>query len=158
MRISCYSVPSPEKIPPSLGLGSGEQTSHKLNQWWTIDFAHICVTTSPMMYTPHILHINVCGLCGPISVGVKYCARDSTQRVHILELYNYMRKQAVILQTAVSNAFLNENVFWFPTTMVSEGSQWQQVSISSGNDLRPSDNKPLSEPLLTNIYVNIWPP
>ena len=85
-------------------------------------------------------------------------SKDSTQRIHILELYNYMRKQTAILQTAVSNAFLNENVFCFPTTVVSEGSQWQQVSISSGNDLRPSDNKPLSEPLLTNIYVNIWLP
>ena len=30
------------------------------------------------------------------------------------------------------------------------------VNISSGNDLVPSDNKPLPEPMLTKLYVTIW--
>ena len=30
------------------------------------------------------------------------------------------------------------------------------VSIGSGNGLVPSGNKPLAEPMLTQIYVSIW--
>ena len=31
-----------------------------------------------------------------------------------------------------------------------------QRDIGPGNDLVPSDNKPLPEPMLTQIYVAIW--
>ena len=30
------------------------------------------------------------------------------------------------------------------------------VNIGSGNGMVPSDNKPLPEPMLTQIYVAIW--
>ena len=36
------------------------------------------------------------------------------------------------------------------------GSYWWQVNIGSGNGLVPSGNKPLPEPMLTQIYVAIW--
>ena len=33
---------------------------------------------------------------------------------------------------------------------------WWLVNIGSGNGLVPSGNKPLSEPMLTQIYVAKW--
>ena len=36
------------------------------------------------------------------------------------------------------------------------GPHWWQVNIGSGNGLVPSGNKPLPEPMLTQIYVTIW--
>ena len=36
------------------------------------------------------------------------------------------------------------------------GSCWYWVNIGSGNGLVPSGNKPLPEPILTQIYVTMW--
>ena len=36
------------------------------------------------------------------------------------------------------------------------GLHWWSVSIGSGNGLVPSGNKPLPEPMLTQIFVTIW--
>ena len=33
---------------------------------------------------------------------------------------------------------------------------WWQVNVDSGNDLVPSDSKPLSEQMSTQIYVDNW--
>ena len=37
-----------------------------------------------------------------------------------------------------------------------DGWQEPQVNISSGNGLVPSGNKPLPEPMLTQIHAAIW--
>ena len=36
------------------------------------------------------------------------------------------------------------------------GLHWQLVNIGSGNGLVPSGNKPLPEPMMTQISVAIW--
>ena len=36
------------------------------------------------------------------------------------------------------------------------GPYWWEVNIGSGNGLVPSGNKPLPEPMLTQIYVATW--
>ena len=41
-----------------------------------------------------------------------------------------------------------------PEPMLSQFTHWQVNSL--GNDLVPSDNKPLAQPILTQIYVAIW--
>ena len=40
--------------------------------------------------------------------------------------------------------------------MLQDLSDWRYVNIGSGNGLVPSGNKPLPEPMLTQIYVVIW--
>ena len=39
--------------------------------------------------------------------------------------------------------------------MNAKGPHWLYIDIGSGNGLLPSGNKPLSEPMLTEIYVYI---
>ena len=40
--------------------------------------------------------------------------------------------------------------------MLQDLSDWRYVNIGSGNGLVASGNKPLPEPMLTQIYVVIW--
>ena len=40
--------------------------------------------------------------------------------------------------------------------MIATGLHWWYVNSGSGNGLVPSDNKPLPEPMLRQIYVAIW--
>ena len=40
--------------------------------------------------------------------------------------------------------------------MIVTGLKWWKVNIGSGNGLVPSGNKPLPEPVLTQIYVTTW--
>ena len=45
---------------------------------------------------------------------------------------------------------------WNCHQMIVTGSYWWYVNIGLGNGLVPSANKPLPEPMLTEIYVAIW--
>ena len=45
---------------------------------------------------------------------------------------------------------------WNSSQVNATESQYWGVNIGSGNVLVPSGNKPLPEPLLTQIYVAIW--
>ena len=57
--------------------------------------------------------------------------------------------------------FLERKFFLFffvekSVEFVLKESDWLEVIIDSGNGLVPSGNKPLAEPMLTQIYVPIW--
>ena len=45
---------------------------------------------------------------------------------------------------------------WNFSQMNAREQLWWQVNIDSGNGLVPSGNKPLPDPMLTQIYVTIW--
>ena len=45
---------------------------------------------------------------------------------------------------------------WNCPQVIFRGPQWWWISIGLGNGLAPSGNKPLPEPMLTQIYVAIW--
>ena len=47
---------------------------------------------------------------------------------------------------------------WICSQMNAREHFWWQVNIGSGNGLVPSGNKPLPEPMLTQICVAIWHP
>ena len=49
-----------------------------------------------------------------------------------------------------------KNFLWNCSGVDTENPHWLQADISAGNGLVPSGNKPLTEPMLTQIYVSIW--
>ena len=58
-------------------------------------------------------------------------------------------------QTDFSYRWLR-HLLWNCPHMNVNGLHWWLVNISSGNGLVPSSNKPLPEPMLTQIFVAIW--
>ena len=65
----------------------------------------------------------------------------------------------------LKNDFSNSFHLWIDTLSIfyEIGLSWvpqnpidDQVNIGAGNGLVPSGNEPLSEPMLTKIYVIIW--
>ena len=48
------------------------------------------------------------------------------------------------------------HLLWNCPNMIVTGLHWWSVNIGSGNGLVPSGNKPLPEPMLTQISVAIW--
>ena len=58
-----------------------------------------------------------------------------------------------------SSSFSNwwlKHLLWNCPQLIVTGPHWWWVNIGSGNGLVLSCNKPLSEPVLTQIYVTIW--
>ena len=47
-------------------------------------------------------------------------------------------------------------ISWYCPHVIITGPHWWLVNIGSGNGLVPSGNKPLPEPMLTQIYVAKW--
>ena len=57
-----------------------------------------------------------------------------------------------ILQIKFIRISCEITLMWMPQNLTNE-----KVNIGSGNGLMPSGSKPLPEPVLTKIYVAIWP-
>ena len=57
---------------------------------------------------------------------------------------------------ANSNGWWKRYLLWNCPQMNVNGPYWWWVNIGSGHGLVPSGNKPLPEPMLTQIYVAIW--
>ena len=61
----------------------------------------------------------------------------------------------VIFKQILSDWWLR-HLLWNCTNVNVTGLHWWSINIGSGNGLVPSGNKPLPEPMLTQIYVAIW--
>ena len=61
----------------------------------------------------------------------------------------------VIFKLIFSGWWLRYSLWNYPQVILI-GTYWWQVNIGSGNGLVPSGNKPLPEPMLTQIYVAQW--
>ena len=71
----------------------------------------------------------------------------------------------IILQIDILSAPSDIGLSWVPENLtdgkstlvqVMAGLHWWSVNIGSGNGLVPSGNKPLPEPMLTQIFVATW--
>ena len=87
--------------------------------------------------------------------------------IHYERLHNHNKAKhnktvCIFLGIYCSNCQINtmaryRDYFWWNLPQVNTTiSYWELVKICSGNCLVPSDNKPLPQPILTQIYVDIW--
>ena len=72
--------------------------------------------------------------------------------------YEIWTKIKVIDSQAIFCDWRPTYILWNCPQMNVRGRYWLSVSTGLGNGLVPLGNKPLFEPILTNIYVAIWHP